>query len=119
MSFYNWLRENLTSRLPIRVQHALYLSVMPAYVLKRGVLNLFRSEKNTTTWREKMQDLTDMFSAIYQHRFSEEEIVQWFREEGLLNIKTAYTEEYGFGTYGDAPARDQDLTVSHRWAEGA
>lgn len=103
MSIYNWLREKVTSRLPIRFQYALYLSVIPAYVLKRVVFNVFRSEKNMTTWREKMQDLIDMFSAVYQHRFSEEEIIQWFMEEGLLHIKTAYREDYGFGTCGIMP----------------
>lgn len=103
MTMYNWIRENVTSRLPIRVQHAIFLSAMPVYLLKRVVSNLFRTSKNTTTWREKMQDLTDMFSPVYQHRFSHEQILKWYEEEGLVNAKIAYSERYGFAATGDVP----------------
>ncbi len=104
MKAYIWIRKNVTTRLPIGAQHALFLAAIPFFVLKRRLLNLFRAEKDTRTWREKMQALTDMFSPVYQHRFTEEEIVEWFREEGLVNARTAYSEHYGFGTRGDMPA---------------
>jgi ubiquinone/menaquinone biosynthesis C-methylase UbiE len=104
MSVYNWMRQKVTSRLPIGLQHAIYLSVIPLYIMKRTVFNLIHREKNTTTWREKMQDLTDMFSAVYQHRFTGEEILEWYRTDGLVNAQVAYREEYGFGVRGDSPA---------------
>jgi ubiquinone/menaquinone biosynthesis C-methylase UbiE/uncharacterized protein YbaR (Trm112 family) len=107
VSLYNWIRTHITSRLPIRLQHALYLTVIPLYILKRSVLNLFRTEKNRTTWREKMQDLTDAFSPIYQHRYSEEEIVNWFNDAGFAHVDVAYQEQYGFAVRGDKPVAEE------------
>jgi ubiquinone/menaquinone biosynthesis C-methylase UbiE/uncharacterized protein YbaR (Trm112 family) len=107
MHLYNWIRGRITSRLPILIQYIIYLSVIPLYLLKRTVCNAVKREKNKTTWREKMQDLTDMFSAYYQHRFTEAEILRWYEEEGFVNATTAYTEAYGFGSRGDLPASNE------------
>jgi ubiquinone/menaquinone biosynthesis C-methylase UbiE/uncharacterized protein YbaR (Trm112 family) len=103
MSVYNWIRMRITSPLPIRVQHALYLSVIPFYVAKRELSNLFGNSEKRTTWREKMQDLTDMFSPVFQHRFSEEEIIRWFESVKFENATLAYQEHYGFAAHGDKP----------------
>ena len=112
MTAYNWIRKNITSPLPIEIQHLAYLSVLPLYVLKRTLLNVFRTQKNTTTWREKMQDLTDMFSAVYQHRFSGDEILEWYHRAGMVNPKVAYREHYGFGMVGDRPLLNGFRTAS-------
>lgn len=104
MRLYNFIRENITSPLPIQIQYILYMLALPVFIFKRTITNLFGKEKNTITWREKMQNLTDMFSPLYQHRFSEEEIVEWYRELGFSNAQISYTEEYGFGARGDVPA---------------
>lgn len=100
MTVYNWIRVHITSRLPIRVQYALYLSLMPAFLAKQGVKNLL-GQKDRRTWREKMQSLFDMFSPLYQNRHEEQEAVRWFQEAGFSNATVAYTEEYGFGARGD------------------
>lgn len=105
MSLYNWLRVHLLAPLPIRIQYAFYLAAMPFFVLKREVGNLLRAQKNTTTWREKMQDLVDMFSPLYQHRYTEEQILEWYKDLGLENEKIAYQEPYGFAARGDVPLR--------------
>jgi ubiquinone/menaquinone biosynthesis C-methylase UbiE len=104
MATYNWIRENVTSRLTIGMQRALYMGSMPLYFLKRELENMFREQRNTTTWREKMQDLTDMFSPVYQHRYTEEEIVQWYEELRFVDASIGYQEAYGFGVRGDSPA---------------
>ena len=112
MSIYNWLRVHVVSHLPIRIQHGLFLAALPFYVLKRDLRNLLRGQKTGLTWREKMQGLTDMFSPVYQHRFAEEEIVEWYRELGFLNVTVAYQEAYGFAVRGDTPSalREPQLT---------
>jgi hypothetical protein len=101
LKLYNWVRENITSPLPISVQHCLYVGVVPLYLAKKAFLYCIGGLKTPLTWREKVQALTDMFSPIYQHRFTEEEIVDWFLAKGFKNAETAYTERYGFGTRGD------------------
>jgi len=117
MTVYNWIRVHVTSGLPIKVQYALYLSLMPAFLLKQKIKMLRGREKNPRTWREKMQSLFDMFSPLYQNRHTEEEAVQWFREAGFSNAAVAYQEEYGFGARGDRGqelrSRLQEAKVSH------
>lgn len=101
MTVYNWIRVHVTSRLPIKVQYALYLSLMPAFLVKQRIKMLLGREKNPRTWREKMQSLFDMFSPLYQNRHEEQEAVRWFQDAGFANAAVAYTEEYGFGARGD------------------
>jgi ubiquinone/menaquinone biosynthesis C-methylase UbiE/uncharacterized protein YbaR (Trm112 family) len=101
LTIYNWIRANITSHLPIRLQYALYLSLMPAYLAKRRITTLLGVEKNPRTWREKMQSLFDMLSPVYENRHNEEEAVGWFRDSGFTNVTVAYQEQYGFGTRGD------------------
>ena len=84
VALHSWVRERITSRLPIGIQQALYLALVPLYMLKRTLGNLFRAEKNRTTWREKMQDFTDDLSPMYQHRYAEEEILRLVRGTGVL-----------------------------------
>jgi SAM-dependent methyltransferase/uncharacterized protein YbaR (Trm112 family) len=101
MAIYNALRAGIVSRLPIRLQQALFLSAIPLYLLKREFGRRRRSRCTPVTWREKMQDLTDMFSPVYQHRFSGEEILAWYTDSGLVNSQVAYREAYGFAVRGD------------------
>src|SRR5262249_43601940 len=61
--------------------------------------SLLRSEP--LTWREKMQDLFDFFSAPYQHRHEPAEVIDWFRAEGFSNARVAYPEYEGFAVRGD------------------
>lgn len=104
MRLYNWIRSRITSRLPIQVQYLIYLAMIVPFVIKRDISNLFRREKDTRTWREKMQAFVDMFSPVYQNRHSEEETLRWFSEEGLVNSTIAYQEKYGFSARGDVPS---------------
>jgi ubiquinone/menaquinone biosynthesis C-methylase UbiE/uncharacterized protein YbaR (Trm112 family) len=117
MTLYNWLRVNVVSSLPIRVQHGLFLAAMPLYLVKRTFDNLFKGAKDRPTWREKMQDLTDMFSPVYQHRYSEEEIVQWYEEIGLRNACVAYQEDYGFAVRGDNARAPEARPSPSSWSK--
>jgi ubiquinone/menaquinone biosynthesis C-methylase UbiE len=103
LRLYTFIRR-ITSALPIGAQQALYLTLIPAFVAKRMVRRLIGRTDNMLSWREKMQDLTDMFSPVYQHRFSESEVVDWYRQEGFCNAEVAYTEHQGFGVRGDVGA---------------
>jgi hypothetical protein len=103
---------NITSGLPIKVQYALYLSLMPAFLVKQRIKMLFGREKTPRTWREKMQSLFDMFSPLYQNRHEEEEALAWFRQSGFTNVAIAYQEQYGFGARGDRSAEEAAQLVA-------
>jgi ubiquinone/menaquinone biosynthesis C-methylase UbiE/uncharacterized protein YbaR (Trm112 family) len=105
MLLYNWIRKNVTSRLPIKGQYALYLSLMPPFLMKQRIKMLFGLEKSPRTWREKMQSLFDMFSPLYQNRHQEDEAVNWYSQQGFTNVAVSYQEAYGFGARGDSPVR--------------
>jgi SAM-dependent methyltransferase/uncharacterized protein YbaR (Trm112 family) len=104
MRLYNWIRSNITSRLPIAAQYLIYLLLIIPFVLKRDIANLFARKKDTRTWREKMQGFVDMFSPVYQNRHTEDEAIEWFKEEGFVNCTVPYQETYGFSARGDKPA---------------
>jgi ubiquinone/menaquinone biosynthesis C-methylase UbiE len=112
MTVYNWIRSNVTARLPIKLQYALYLSLMPAFLLKQRIEMLLGRAKNRRTWREKMQSLFDMFSPLYQNRHQEDEAVSWYCEEGFTNVAVSYQEEYGFGVRGDSPIQQAPQLVT-------
>lgn len=101
MRIYDWLRANVTSRLPIRVQYHLYLSAMPLFLLKQEIEILLGKKRYRGTWREKMQDLFDFFSPIYQNRHTTAEVLQWYAKQGFANAEVAYKEEHGFAVRGD------------------
>ncbi len=102
MTAYNWIRTNVTSRLPIKLQYVLYLSLMPAFLLKQRIEILTGRRRTRRTWREKMQALFDMFSPVYQNRHQEDEAVDWYSKEGFTNVAVSYQEAYGFGVRGDS-----------------
>jgi hypothetical protein len=107
MKVYNWIREHITMRLPIRVQYYLYLSMMPAFLVKQWLEIALGRKKDRSTWREKMQALFDFFSPIYQNRHTGPEVLGWFKDHGFTHATVCYTGEYGFGARGDLPARPQ------------
>jgi len=100
---YNWIREHVTSRLPIRLQEIFYLALLPLYFLKRWTARLFGKANENRTWREKMQGWVDHFSPMYMNRFSEVEAAGWYRDQHFKQITTAYTEQYGFAIRGTKP----------------
>jgi ubiquinone/menaquinone biosynthesis C-methylase UbiE len=112
MTIYNWIRVHITSGLPIKLQYALYLSLMPAFLVKQRIEMLLGKEKAPRTWREKMQSLFDMFSPLYQNRHEEEESLTWFRQSGFTNVAISYQERYGFGARGDRPAEQLPRLVT-------
>jgi hypothetical protein len=101
---YDWIRRRVTSRLPIRLQEAFYLSLLPFYFLKRSIMNPFRYLKEQRTWREKMQGFVDHFSPMYMNRHTEKEALGWYEEDGFENATVSYNEQYGFGVRGDRKA---------------
>lgn len=101
LAFYDWVRSKVTSRLPIKVQYYLYLSWMPAFVVKQSIERLLGRRPNPLTWREKMQGLFDYFSAPYKHRHEPPEIISWYQQEGFSNAQVAYREYEGFAVRGD------------------
>lgn len=98
---YNWIRVNVTSRLPIQFQRAIYSSLIPAFLVKQEIEVRLGRKKNRGTGREKMQALFDFFSPIYQNRHTIEEVCGWFEEEGFTNINVRDRGDYGFATHGD------------------
>jgi len=98
---YDWIRANVTSRLPIKMQEMVYLAMIPPFLIKRSFGNLFRKAKDTRTWREKMQGFVDHFSPMYMNRHSEAEATQWFKENEFGEVTVSYTEQYGFAIRGD------------------
>jgi ubiquinone/menaquinone biosynthesis C-methylase UbiE/uncharacterized protein YbaR (Trm112 family) len=103
-ALYDWIRRRVTSPMPIRLQEAFYLSLLPFYFLKRSIMNPFRKLKEQRTWREKMQGFVDHFSPMYMHRHTEKEALKWYEENGFENATVSYKEQYGFGVRGDRKA---------------
>jgi len=101
MLFYNWIRKNITSPMPIKAQYYFYLSLMPFFLVKQHLEYMIGKKKVKLTWREKMQALFDMFSPIYQNRHTHPEAMEWYKEDGFTNVKVSDIGPYGFGIYGD------------------
>jgi ubiquinone/menaquinone biosynthesis C-methylase UbiE/uncharacterized protein YbaR (Trm112 family) len=101
LAAYNWVRKNVTSKLPIQLQYLVYLFFIPAFLVKQFVEKRLGIRQSLLTWREKMQNLFDFFSPTYQNRHRPEEVVSWFRQEGFANAEVAYREHEGFGVRGD------------------
>lgn len=100
-TIYQWIRSRITSRLPIELQECLYLCLVVPFILRRYLISLMRKAKDTRTWREKMQNFIDTFSPVYVNRHTEEEVLNWYRDDGFGNVTIAYKERYGFGVRGD------------------
>jgi 2-polyprenyl-3-methyl-5-hydroxy-6-metoxy-1,4-benzoquinol methylase/uncharacterized protein YbaR (Trm112 family) len=101
IAVYNWIRTKITARLPIQVQHYLYLSVLPVFFVKQFFDVARGKRRSPLTWREKMQDLIDFFSPLYQHRHEPGEVTSWFSEEGFTNVVVCNVGPHGFGVRGD------------------
>lgn len=101
MAFYNWIRVHITSRLPIRLQYFVYLSLIPPFLVKQLAERLLGRKTFRMTWREKMQSFFDFLSPVYEHRFEPHEVVEWYQEEGFSNVQIAYREIEGFAVRGD------------------
>jgi len=99
--FYNWIRKNVTSPMPIRAQYYFYLCFIPFFIMKQHLEYMAGKKKEKYTWREKMQGLFDMFSPIYQNRHTHSEVIEWYKENGFANIKVSDIGPYGFGVFGD------------------
>ena len=104
LAVYNWLRVNVTSRLPIRAQHALYLSAMPLFLIKQSIELQLGRRRTRLTWREKMQALFDFFSPKYQHRYEPAEVWAWYEATGFDNVAVSNVGTEGFGVRGDRAA---------------
>jgi ubiquinone/menaquinone biosynthesis C-methylase UbiE len=104
LAVYNWIRTRITSRLPIKVQYYLYLSWLPAFLIKQRIDVLLKRKTIALTWREKMQAWFDFFSAMYQHRHEPSEVISWYQSKGFPNAEVAYKEYEGFAIRGDLEA---------------
>jgi ubiquinone/menaquinone biosynthesis C-methylase UbiE/uncharacterized protein YbaR (Trm112 family) len=102
MRIYGWIRRAITARLPIRIQYALYLSMMPAFLAKQWLKEMLGVQTDRRTWREKMQALFDFFSPVYQNRHTPEEVMRWYAEQGFAEVEVAYRGRWGFGVRGTA-----------------
>ena len=101
MLTYDSIRKYCTSRLPIAAQYYLYLSMMSIFLIKREIEVLAGITKDRRTWREKMQNMFDMFSPIYFNRHLSSEVCDWYRKAGFENVSVAYSEKHGFGVRGE------------------
>jgi ubiquinone/menaquinone biosynthesis C-methylase UbiE/uncharacterized protein YbaR (Trm112 family) len=109
MVVYHWIRRNITSRLPIRLQYYLYLSWIPPFLVKQFVERLLGRRTNQRTWREKMQAFFDFFSPTYQHRFEPRQIIAWYEQERFSIAEVAYCEAEGFAVRGDARLNEESV----------
>lgn len=109
MIIYNGIRNNITSRLPVRVQYYLYRSLIPLFLVKQKIeiMTGRKEKKDALIWREKMQALFDMFSPAYQNRHTQEEVIRWYGEEGFADIAVSDIGPYGFGLYGNLKQKDK------------
>lgn len=111
MAIYNWIRVNITSHLPIRMQYLLYLSTMPAFLVKQSVGRIMVERVAAPrTWREKMQALFDFFSPKYQHRHEPTETSAWYSDAGFRNVVVCNIGPEGFGVRGDRGNAKDNLT---------
>lgn len=109
LAVYNWIRTRITARMPIKLQHYLYLSMLPFFFVKQSFERMLGKRPSPLTWREKMQALFDFFSPLYQHRHAPAEVSSWFAEQGFANIVVCNIGSQGFGVRGDrANVRPQE-----------
>lgn len=105
LAIYNWIRVNIMSKLPIRLQRSIFLALIPPFMIRQwlertlGIQNPDRA--SDFNWREKMQGFTDLFSPIYQNRHTYEEVLEWFEERKFSNVTISEKGPHGFGAYGD------------------
>jgi ubiquinone/menaquinone biosynthesis C-methylase UbiE/uncharacterized protein YbaR (Trm112 family) len=101
LKVYDLIRRRITSRLPIGVQRGIYSTLVPPYLAKQALSARLGQNPERLTWHEKMQQLVDFFSPLYQHRYTVEQISEWFSEEGFENITPVDRGAYGFAVRGD------------------
>jgi ubiquinone/menaquinone biosynthesis C-methylase UbiE/uncharacterized protein YbaR (Trm112 family) len=101
LKVYDLIRRRVTSRLPIGVQRGIYSTLVPPYLAKQALSARLGGDPERLTWHEKMQQLVDFFSPLYQHRYTVEQISAWFAEEGFENITPVDQGPYGFAVRGD------------------
>ncbi|MFZ2446290.1 MAG: methyltransferase domain-containing protein [Syntrophobacteraceae bacterium] len=101
MAMYNWIRINVTSKLPIKWQYYIFLSFIPGFLLKQQIEYLSGNRPDKLKVREKLQSLFDFYSPVYQNRHTFEEVVGWFEKEGFNDIKISDVGSCGFGVKGD------------------
>jgi SAM-dependent methyltransferase len=111
LAIYNWIRINITSRLPIRIQYLIYLSWIPLFLVKQRIEMLLHIKSVALTWREKMQNLFDFFSPIYQHRHRANEVEEWYQQEGFANVHVSEDGTHGIGVRGDQYLLNSRLNV--------
>ena len=98
---YDLIRRRVTSKLPIGVQRGIYSALVPPYLAKQALSARLGRSPERLTRHEKMQQLVDFFSPLYQHRYTVEQISEWFAEEGFENITPVDRGAYGFAVRGD------------------
>jgi ubiquinone/menaquinone biosynthesis C-methylase UbiE/uncharacterized protein YbaR (Trm112 family) len=101
LAIYNWIRVNITSKLPIRVQYGLYLTWIPFFLAKQSAEVRMGRRSTRLTWREKMQSFFDFFSPKYQNRHDPAEVSEWFADSGFESVTVCNIGAEGFGVRGD------------------
>jgi len=83
--------RKLTTRLPKRLLYWLCHIAIPLYYVKKiplfGILHLMVPTSRHPDWRWRILDTYDWYSPKYQHKHTNEEIVGWFEDLGLVNIR--------------------------------
>jgi len=97
-AFGRFLRQNVSLKTLMNFCRLL----APPYWLCASLLNAFGIMKfRSRTTREITLDLFDAFAPKFNHHHSEEEVRQWFVENGFTNINLSGVQKHGFGMYGD------------------
>lgn len=91
---FNKVRQ-YTSKLPIKVQHYLYLcTLFPiSYVIKKA-------KGNKQNNRELLIDIYDWFSPEFRWEHHHEEVFTWFQKRNFKDIKITTDELFGFNSIG-------------------
>jgi SAM-dependent methyltransferase len=82
----------LTTRLPVRLLYALCYLAVPLHYLCRIpffglILNHLVPINDHPNWRWRVLDTFDWYSPRYQSKHSYPEVVQWFKQAGLVDIE--------------------------------
>jgi hypothetical protein len=80
--------------LPVKIKHVL--------VLPMAFQNWLR-HRSQVTWRETLVVQLDYYTPRYRWEHTPDEVLAWYRELGLTDIRVTEQEREGFGVMGRLP----------------
>lgn len=99
--------------LPGPVKHAVVLGLLPQSLLRQR-LRIATGRQSAETHlnaHEKLITMLDSFTCRYRWEHTPEEVAAWYREHGMIDIKTTDVGKWGFGVVATRPAVPQTEPV--------